>query len=94
MGTKRKPGKFDCYQHADQDEPMFVLLARDADAPDRVREWCRRRLRKLHQVSCALSGRPDFEEFLEEVRKVAEAMDCVDAMEAWRKEHRDEVVEE
>ncbi len=39
MGTKLKPGKFDCYDKAEQDEPMFVLLARDPLAPVLVRIW-------------------------------------------------------
>ena len=32
MGTKNNPGKFDCYEHAKPDEPMFVLLGRDLEA--------------------------------------------------------------
>ncbi len=39
MGTKNNPGDFDCCLNAEDDEPMFVLLARDASAPDLVREW-------------------------------------------------------
>ena len=39
MGTKLKPGRFDCYQNAEPDEPMFVLLARDPMAPLLVRLW-------------------------------------------------------
>lgn len=39
MGTKEKPGKFDCYENAERDEPMFVLLARDPLAPILVRLW-------------------------------------------------------
>lgn len=39
MGTKLKPGKFDCYENAKPDEPMFVLLARDPLAPILVRLW-------------------------------------------------------
>lgn len=39
MGTKLKPGKFDCYANAEPDEPMFVLLARDPLAPILVRLW-------------------------------------------------------
>lgn len=39
MGTKLKPGKFDCYANAAPDEPMFVLLARDPFAPILVRLW-------------------------------------------------------
>lgn len=43
MGTKNNPGKFDCYKAAEPDEPMFVLLARDPQAPDLVRQWAARR---------------------------------------------------
>lgn len=39
MGTKLKPGQFDCYENAAPDEPMFVLLARDPLAPILVRLW-------------------------------------------------------
>lgn len=39
MGTKLKPGKFDCYTNAKEDEPMFVLLARDKHAPTLVWLW-------------------------------------------------------
>lgn len=39
MGTKNNPGDFDCYLNAGDDEPMFVLLARDADAPILVDLW-------------------------------------------------------
>lgn len=39
MGTKLNPGKFDCYDKAEPDEPMFVLLARDPLAPILVQLW-------------------------------------------------------
>lgn len=40
MGFK---GSDPCYEAAKDDEPMFVLLGRDACAPEIVEEWCRRR---------------------------------------------------
>lgn len=43
MGTKNNPGKFDCYEAAEPDEPMFVLLARDPLAPGIVRQWAEER---------------------------------------------------
>ena len=43
MGTKNKPGTFDCYANAEPDEPMFILLGRDPFAADLVEEWARRR---------------------------------------------------
>jgi hypothetical protein len=39
MGTKLNPGRFDCYESAAPDEPMFVLLARDPMAPILVELW-------------------------------------------------------
>jgi len=39
MGTKKRPGTFDCYENAEDDEPMFVLLARDSSAPKLVMQW-------------------------------------------------------
>lgn len=39
MGSKNNPGKFDCYEAADPDEPMFVLLGRDPLAPILVEAW-------------------------------------------------------
>lgn len=45
MGTKMNPGKFDCYESAEPDEPMFVLLARDIDAPVLVVLWATFRAR-------------------------------------------------
>lgn len=41
MGTKNNPGEFDCYANAAPDEPMFVLLARDFQAPALIEEWAR-----------------------------------------------------
>lgn len=39
MGTKKNPGAFDCYKNAKPNEPMFVLLGRDEQAPYLVRTW-------------------------------------------------------
>lgn len=68
MGTKNHPGDFDCYENAEPDEPMFVLLARDRHASDVVREWVAWR---------AIEGRTD-------QAKLDEAMRCAAAMDAWR----------
>lgn len=71
MGTKNDPGKFDCYAKAEDDEPMFVLLARDPAAPHAVRQWA--------------YGERDFGDKSEDhVRKVREAFECATAMELWR----------
>lgn len=39
MATKNNPGKFDCYENAEPDEPMFILLARDIQAAGLVEQW-------------------------------------------------------
>lgn len=64
MGTKNNPGKFDCYQRAAPDEPMFVLLARDPLAPIVVRLWA--------DLRAHLSGNPSK---VLEARECAETMD-------------------
>lgn len=65
MGTKNKPGNFDCYANAHPDEPMFVLLGRDKHAGLLVRLWALLRANE------------------EEEEKVAEAIACGKAMDAW-----------
>lgn len=45
MATKKNPGEFDCYANAKDDEPMFVLLARDKASPAAVRYWCLERIK-------------------------------------------------
>lgn len=47
MATKNNPGDFDCYEKAEPDEPMFVLLGRDKHAPTLVWLWAV--LRELDQ---------------------------------------------
>lgn len=39
MGTKNTPGTYDCWEKAKPDEPVFVLLGRDPDAPAAIRKW-------------------------------------------------------
>lgn len=51
MGTKSEPGAFDCYEKAEDDEPMFILLARDPSAPMLVRLWA--------QIETLHIGNPD-----------------------------------
>lgn len=80
MGTKKNPGEFDCYEAAEDDEPMFVLLARDESAPDLVESWAR--LRKLR-----IAGeRPDRAE--RDLEKVNEALECAAAMRRWHAKNR------
>lgn len=75
MGTKNKPGEFDCYKSALPDEPMFVLLARDPDFERLVRDWAAQRQR---QIFCG--ERPDSDQ-----RLVMEALECALDGARWRK---------
>lgn len=84
MGTKLKPGRFDCYAAAAEDEPLFVLLARDPDAPHNVRRWAKRRIRRLvreHALGKAVN-------VARTVSKVVEALACAQEMEVWRESRR------
>ena len=84
MGTKSNPGAFDCYANADDDEPMFVLLARDPGAPEAVRHWAGNYdLRKQIENSVGQGPEPLN---ARQKRKLVEALACADAMEAWRKD--------
>lgn len=93
MGTKNNPGKFDCYEKADPDEPMFVLLGRDPMAAHLVSIWSKLRygdheaaftvfmsLRKLVDEDL---GYP--RDYANDVEKAQEAMECSLAMFEWQK---------
>lgn len=72
MGTKAKPGRFDCYGAALPDEPLFVLLGRDPLAPLVVRMWAD--LRELTRGrSQKVSDAGDCSLAMENWRKVNEA---------------------
>lgn len=77
MGTKLKPGAFDCYANAEPDEPMFILLARDRHAADLVAYWAHTR---------QLEGTTDR-------AKIAEALECSEKMRAWRERHERRLAE-
>ena len=68
MGTKNNPGEFDCYENAEPDEPMFVLLARDPVAADVVRYWIQRRYELRHV-------KPTYKDKLDEAARCAVDMD-------------------
>lgn len=77
MGTKNNPGKFDCYDSAAPDEPMFILLGRDPCAGPVVRMWIQMRLDQ-GTISDA---------------KADEAFARADAMEEWaRAQGKDEAL--
>lgn len=74
MGTKNNPGKFDCYTNALPDEPMFVLLARDPQAPRLLEVWAHTR-----QQSIDVGNSPKSDESM-----VQEALQCAFQMRKWR----------
>lgn len=78
MGTKQKPGQFDCYNNAKHDEPMFVLLGRDDSAAGLVREWAQRR---AADISVGLRPQSD-------AMMVVEALACAIDMENYANKWR------
>jgi hypothetical protein len=84
MGTKNRPAAYDCYANALPDEPMFVLLARDRQAPATVREWANRRENALRTSDATCTAA----EVYAEIDQIAEARQCADAMQAWRAAQR------
>lgn len=84
MGTKANPAPNDCYAKAEDDEPMFTLLARDPQAPSLVRQWADRRNQAFWLRIDVTGSVPTPDQVAKHVRKVDEARACADAMEAWR----------
>lgn len=89
MGTKATPGRFDCHEAAEPDEPLFTLLARDPLAPFLVSIWSSVRCgdleaaetkfaTMLQRVGPRYCVQPDTE-------KASEALDCAMEMFAWAK---------
>lgn len=74
MGSRKKPGKYDCAAHALPDEQTFTLLARDPSFAPVVREWAR-----LRRMAVALGTKPK-----SDLPKCREAEQLADAGEAWR----------
>lgn len=75
MGTKNDPGQYDCYAKAEPDEPMFILLGRDPNAPAAVRKWADSRNRMINA-----GEKPDSDKAI-----VQEALALADEMERWHR---------
>lgn len=74
MGTKLNPGKFDCYEKAAPDEPIFILLGRDPHAAEVVGYWIALRIGALKpQGFCSQVSRETYAQLPEKIR---EALDC------------------
>lgn len=77
MGTKKEPGKFDCYEKAKDDEPMFTLLARDPMFAYLVNLWAENREK---EVVCGERPNADME-------LVGEARQAASRGQEWRKKN-------
>lgn len=75
MGTKLEELRNGCFAAAMDDEPMFVLLARDPDAPRVIRNWAMQREDEIERGQRPNSDRA----------KVMEARKTADKMDDWRK---------
>lgn len=93
MGTKANPGQFDCYTKAKDDEPMFVLLARDPRAPFLVDLWGHMQSGDIFgaiEVLHNAAQHPDvFATVTSDVdrKKASEAYSCAENMRTYREEH-------
>ena len=75
MGTKLSElSPKGCFARAKDDEPMFVLLARDPSAPDLVEDWAKRR-----EAEVTAGRRP-----ASDLAQVKEARESAQNMRAWR----------
>lgn len=91
MGTKNNPGAFDCYEKAEPDEPMFVLLARDPRAAHMTELWAALEEGGIYEavkifndmVQENLYG-PSDDVPQKTQAKVKEAEACAQAMRDWR----------
>ena len=75
MATKLTELRNGCFHAALDDEPMFVLLARDPDAPRLCRNWASQRESEITR-----GARPS-----SDTAKVIHARQLADDMEKWRK---------
>lgn len=95
MGTKNNPGKFDCYENAKPDEPMFVLLARDDLAPHLTRLWaaCKRAdsivMKSVMGELASAVGQREIDGKTIKSAKANEAVFCATSMEMWKKKNPD-----
>ena len=69
MGTKNNPGKYDCYNKAEPDEPVFTLMGRDRNSATLI--WLWTALREIQSLNLPP------EEKVKEDDKIHEARQCV-----------------
>jgi hypothetical protein len=81
MSTKQQPGNYDCYAKLADDEPYFVLRAKDLTAPAAVEEWIARRLFEWFLWKGHAPMTPEYRAKLDEARA------CAVAMREWKDQH-------
>lgn len=79
MGTKQNPGEFDAYAKALPDEPMFILLGRDANAPALILDWIMERQSRVQKGH--ITTTPEL------LKQLTEATQCVSDMLLWRQKN-------
>lgn len=89
MGTRLKPGPYDCHEAALDDEPRFTLLGRDPLAGFLVSIWVSMRFGDAESAEVKFRKMiervlPDYS-IAPDVAAGSEAMECAMAMFAWRK---------
>ncbi len=86
MGTKNKPGAYDCLATLDPDEPYFLLRGSHPLSPDMVRLWVALRDRDYYSAIQTLATLADAAAGMGEAdqMKLFEAIECADAMATWR----------
>jgi hypothetical protein len=77
MGTRMTELRDGCFARAMDDEPMFVLLARDTRASQHVRDWATQR-----KADISMGKKP-----ASDMVQVDDAFATADKMDAWRTEH-------
>jgi hypothetical protein len=78
VSTKKNPGQFDCYANAEPEEPLFIVLARDKDAPLLVRMWA-----MLREGAIENGAKP-----ISDMTMVHEARQIAYQMDRWRRANR------
>jgi hypothetical protein len=85
MATKNNPGKFDCYNAAGPDEPLFVLRSIDPIAPLLVAIWAALRVGNEAAVDMFVTDAKNIahRRGRRVDEKAQEAFKCADAMRAY-----------
>jgi hypothetical protein len=89
MGTKNNPGKFDCYEKAEPDEPRFTLIGRDRFASGLVKLWAAfkegdiyQAISEFYELSQLMCGLPV------DLDQIEEAINCANEMQKYKDVHK------